>query len=66
MLSGPLSTATDSTTSARMSNILFYYKQECMPKGFQDTYNDVDVNIDIEVDHKITGTKLRIISTLKK
>ena len=60
----PQSTGTNSTTSASMSNILIYYKQECMPKGFQDTYNNLDTNSNIEDDHKITGTELKIVITL--
>ena len=60
----PQSTGTNSTTSASMSNILIYYKQECMPKGFQDTNNNVDTNSNIEDDHKITGTTLMIFATL--
>ena len=47
-----------------MSNILIYYKQECMPKGFQDTYINVDINSDIEEDHRTTGIKVKIIATL--
>ena len=35
-----------------------------MPKGFQDTYNNMDSNRDTEEDHKITGVKFRIIATL--
>ena len=37
-----------------------------MPKRFQDTYNNVDRNSNIDENHKITGTKLRIIATLTK
>ena len=35
-----------------------------MPRGFQDTYKNVDIISDIEEDHRTTGIKLRIIATL--
>ena len=30
-----------------------------MPKGFQDTYNNVNTNSDIDEDHKIIGTNVK-------
>ena len=35
-----------------------------MLKGFQEIYNNVDTNSNIEEDHTTKGIKLRIIATL--